>query len=174
MILIAACCVLVPGEARAGERMILRYDVPGGDIVVTEGGSAPTVQDLKLTRSGDTFIFANPPGGFTVRDGPGEFCDAGSRRAFCPVEGILTIAIRLGGGGDDALAKVTPSGRVRIAISGEAGSDRIKATVGRQVINGGPGDDVLRGGPGRDVLVGGPGTDSCRGGPARDVQRGCE
>jgi hypothetical protein len=172
----AIVCLWLVGasEAHAGAGMELRYDPNGERLLVTDSGQRPAPQALKLTRRGDTFILANPPAGFMSRGPAAELCDLGAHRASCPVNRILRISIRLGGGSDAALVKVTPSGRVRISVAGQGGADRIKATVGQQRLHGGTGDDTLRGGPGRDVIVGGADQDSCRGGPARDVIRACE
>jgi Ca2+-binding RTX toxin-like protein len=78
-------------------------------------------------------------------------------RIRCPIAGVTTVVVNLGG--NDDTSSVIGSSLIYIVNAG-AGNDTVSGGSGNDVLNGGDGNDKLRGRSGADVINGGAGVDS--------------
>src|SRR5262249_4215375 len=80
--------------------------------------------------------------------------------------------VDLGDGDDRATVSLGLPASLKIAISGGAGNDDLRAQDQTTTLDGGAGDDNLQGGDGSDTLLGGDGNDMLTGRGGADTLNG--
>src|SRR5512132_4339649 len=137
-----------------------------GHIVFTD--TAQRVNDVTVTRESGRIRFRDAA--ITPTAGPG-CAPAGQNRVSCPANGVRSVTLLLGPGGDRVI--IRPHLLVHaIEIQGGPGADAAK-TVGPAISAfGGGGNDRLHGGPLADLLQGGDGDDNLRSADGPDILAG--
>ncbi|WP_318527330.1 M10 family metallopeptidase [Ruegeria aquimaris] len=151
----------------------------GGEGTDTVGFDVD-VDDVTVTRSGDTFTIVSSQGSdqatgfesFQFADRSltlaemTALADGGS--AGRSLTGTPEADVLQGGSGDDTITGLDGNDR----LLGEAGNDSMDGGLGADTLNGGDGDDIIIGGPSegdlRDVIFAGEGNDSVDAGAGND------
>ncbi|MCV2888457.1 pre-peptidase C-terminal domain-containing protein [Ruegeria aquimaris] len=152
----------------------------GGEGTDTVGFDVD-VDDVTVTRSGDTFTIVSSQGSdqatgfesFQFADHSltlaemTALADGGS--AGRSLTGTPEADVLQGGSGDDTITGLDGNDR----LLGEAGNDSLDGGLGADTLNGGDGNDIIIGGPGegdlRDVIFAGEGNDSVDAGAGNDL-----
>jgi Ca2+-binding RTX toxin-like protein len=141
---------------------------PDGALVVT---AAPGERNQLSLQADD-----DDPGKVVVYEGGSGVPISGPCAGYqytqdCAV-GAAGVRVDLGDGDDRATVSLGLPASLKIAISGGAGNDDLRAQDQVTTLDGGPGDDTLQGGDGSDTLLGGDGNDTLDGRGGADVLNG--
>ncbi len=154
----------------AGDDLFLMLGIQGqGDRFY--GGSG--TDTIRHSNTGQPIFLSNAgPANFVsveVFDGIGSSMNgtAGNNRLdFSSIATAINLTGIFGGDGNDTLIAF---GSTAIALSGDAGNDRIVGNALSEVLNGDSGFDTLLGGAGNDTLDGGADADVIFGGDGNDL-----
>lgn len=138
---------------------VLHYVAAPGEFnelsIMLQGGRF-TIQDGTGGQRDTLAVTAKPPCEHDTTPQP----SPGLIDAYCPPDGVTTLAVELSDANDAAtIGGVAPTD-VPAVVDGGDGADRVHGGPQGDHLHGGPGNDTLTGAGGRDVLWGGEGDDT--------------